>query len=140
MDKTMELKLRKEFGEKMYSEQLNQFAEQINSATKFLMTKHPEEVKPSSDGICFELSNLSNDELEKCSKIEELLNMDIASYLELKSSEEVIKIVNGWFRDDLLKKLGDQYGMKNYWFSYDSESYDIDFESWDPSHVEIMYN
>lgn len=139
MNKTMELRLRKEF-EKMYSEQLSRFAEQINSATRFLMMKHPEGVKSTSDGICFEMNNLSKDELETCSKIEELLNMDIAFYLELKSSEEVIKIINGWFQEDLLKKLGDQYGMKDYWFSWDSESYDIDFDSWDPSRVEIIYH
>lgn len=142
MTKEMELKLRKDFADKMYSKLLNTFAEEINSATKFLISKHPEGVvKSSNDEMCFELNNLSKEETKICSKIEKLLNIDIAFHLELKASQDLIKIINEWFREDLLKKL-EEHGMKNYWFSWgwDSESYDIDFESWDPSHVQIMYH
>ena len=80
----------------------------------------------------------TKEETKICSKIEKLLNIDIAFHLELKASQDLIKIINEWFREDLLKKL-EEHGMKNYWFSWDSESYDIDFESW-PSHVQIMYH
>ena len=137
-NKTLE-SLHKQFKETVYNKVLIQFAELIYSATRFLMTRHPDGFRSLADGTCFEFSNLTEDEQKACSKIDELLNTGICFYLDLKSSKDTTKYINQWFHNDLIQRLGDFYGMHDYMFFWSTETYDMDFESWDPSYVEIMY-
>lgn len=137
-NKTLE-SLHKQFKEEVYNKVLIQFAELIYSATRFLMMRHPDGFKALADGTCFEFSNLTEDEKIACSRIDELLNTEICFYLGLKGSEEATKRINHWFYNDLIQRLGEVYGMHDYAIFWSTETYDIDFESWDPSYVEIMY-
>lgn len=137
-NKTLEV-LHKEYKEEVYNKELIQFAELIYSATRFLMMSHPDGFKALADGTCFGFSNLTEDELKACSKISEYLTTDICLYLGLEASRAANECINQWFRNDLLQRLGEIYGMYDYACFWDSESYDMDFETWDPSFVEILY-
>ena len=132
--------LHKQFKEKVYNKVLSQFAESIYSATRFLMMRHPDGFKALADGTSLEFSNLTENEIESCGKIEELLNTDICFYLGLKVSEEATSHINQWFYNDLIQLLGDFYGMHGYMIFWDTETYDLDFESTDPSFVAIRYH
>ena len=132
--------LHKQFKEEVYNKILSQFAECINSATRFLMMRHPEGFESLADGTSLEFSNLTEHEIESCDKIEELLNTDICFYLGLKVSKEATSHINQWFYNDLIQLLGDFYGMHGYSIFWDIETYDLDFESTDPSFVVIRYH
>ena len=137
-NKTLE-SLHKQFKENVYNKVLSEFAESIFSATRFLMMRHPDGFKTLADGTSFNLSNLTENEMESCDKIEELLNTEICVYLGLKVSKEATKRINQWFYNDLIQRLGEVYGMHDYAIFWDIESYDLDFDNTDPSYVEILY-
>ena len=132
--------LHKQFKENVYNKVLNRFAESIYSATRFLMMRHPDGFKSLADGTSFNFSNLTENEIESCAKIEGLLNTEICFYLGLKVSKEATKRINQWFYDDLTQQLGEVYGMREYAIFWDTETYDLDFDNTDPSYVEILYH
>lgn len=137
-NKTLET-LHKQFKEEVYNKVLMQFAELIYSATRFLMMGHPEGFKSLADGTCFHISELTVEEQEACSQIDKLLDTDICLYLGLKGSKEATKLINQWFYCDLIQRLGDFYGMHEYELFWSTETYDMDFETWDPAFVDITY-
>ena len=131
--------LHKQFKENVYNKVLNRFAELIYSATRFLMMRHPDGFEALADGTRFNFSNLTENEIESCAKIEELLNTEICVCLGLKVSEEATKRINQWFYNDLIQRLGEVYGMHDYAIFWDTETYDLDFDNTDPSFVDILY-
>ena len=133
--------LHKQFKEKVYNKVLSHCAESIYLATRFLMMRYPDGFKALADGTRFNFNNLTENEIESCSKIEELLNTDICFYLGLKVSEEATKCINQWFYNDLIQRLGEVYGMYDYAIFWDIETYDLDldFDNTDPSFVDILY-
>ena len=131
--------LHKQFKEKVYNKILSQFAELIYSATRFLMMRHPDGFKALADGTRFNFSNLTENEIESCDKIERLLNTEICVYLGLEVSKEATKRINQWFYDDLIQFLGEVYGIHDYAIFWNTETYDLDFDNTDPSYVEILY-
>ena len=131
--------LHEDYRNTVYNKALNQFAAVIYQATRFLMSSHPDGFRQLADGISFDIMGLNPKENEACGTIEAALETDICEFLGLEGSEETTRIINNWFQQDLIQQLGDVYGMHDYEIFWNTETYDIDFERWDPAFVEIMY-
>jgi hypothetical protein len=139
LNKTSLESLHNTYKENVYNKVLIQIAELIYSATRFLMTRHPDGFKSLADGTCFRIMKLTEDEVKACSQIESYLYTDVCKFLGIKASKGATKLINQWFYCDLIQRLGDFYGMHEYEIFWSTETYDMDFETWDPSFVDIMY-